>query len=97
MAATATLSTPATSSPSIVSAVDPDANAFVAAVATFCSTKPTRASSTTGSDSHWPIVSPTVCKPRWWLSSWASTPVSSRRGSSSRANVVTTTRWPPHA
>ena len=33
-----------------------------------------RASSTTGIDSQWPIVIATVCRPRWWLSSWARTP-----------------------
>ena len=55
------------------------ANVSVAAVATFCSQNPMRASSTTGSDSQCPIVRPTVCRPRWWLSSWASTPASSRR------------------
>ena len=56
-----------------------------------------RASSTTGSDHQWRIVNATVCMPRWWLSSWASTPASSRSGSTSMANVVTTTRWPPQA
>ena len=35
---------------------------------------PMRASSTTGVDNQWPIVIATVCSPRWWLSSWASTP-----------------------
>ena len=35
----------------------------------------------TGRLSHWLTVSATVCSPRWWLSSWASTPASSSRGS----------------
>ena len=44
-----------------------------------------RASTSTGTLSHWLSVSGTVCNPRWWLSSWAITPISSSRGSSSRA------------
>ena len=50
--------------------------------ATLSSQNPIRARSTTGSDNQCRIVNATVCIPRWWLSSWARTPASSRRGSS---------------
>ena len=86
-----------TSRPSAVSADEWAAKLSVAARATFCRKNPKRANRTIGSDNQWPSVSATVCMPRWWLSSWASTPASSGRVRRSTANDVTTTRWPPHA
>ena len=71
--------------PTAVRLADSRANVSVAAVATFCRNTPIRASTITGRLSHWLIVSATVCRPRWWLSSCASTPASSSRGSSPSA------------
>ena len=58
------LSSPLTKRPTAVSADEWLTNDRVAATATFCKKKPTRANKKIGKLNHWRSVSATVCKPR---------------------------------